>query len=137
MTIKILISKRDLDGLIRMRDGPTAQLAAGQSSSPSLFGNSAPRILGTPLQVQYQAPTDSLGLLRGPAEGEARPQQTTKSLELLIHTPTQSTQSRPVQTEAQTPKRDIRNPSQSHLHPPLPPPVLPTWPLHLGADLLT
>ena len=124
-----------------MRDGPAVQLAAGQSSSPSLCGNSAPRILCTPLQVQYQAPTDSLGLLRGPAEGEVRPQQTTKSLELLIHTPTQSTQSRPgflpVQTEAETPKRDIRNPSQSHLHPPLPPPVLPTWPLRLGADLLT
>lgn len=37
MTIKFLISKRALDGLIKMRDGPKVQLAGGELELFSLF----------------------------------------------------------------------------------------------------
>lgn len=38
VAIKFLISKRDLDGLIKMRDGPEVQLAGGEPDAalPSL-----------------------------------------------------------------------------------------------------
>ena len=65
VTIKILISKRDLDRLIKMRDGPAAQLA-GAVRTPllPLCWESAPHILCTPPQIQYQARTDPPGVIR-------------------------------------------------------------------------
>ena len=117
VTIKILISKRDLDGLIKMRDGPAAQLAGGaRARLLPLCWESAPRMLCTPPQVQYQARTDPPGVVWGTslrggqaavdhkepraADSPARPKHPTKPGLL------------PVQTEAQPPKHDIQNPSQ-------------------------
>ena len=53
VTIKFLISKRSLDELIKMRDGPMAQLAGGESKLllSSLFRNNAPHSLCALLQV--------------------------------------------------------------------------------------
>lgn len=72
--IKFLISKRDLDGLIKMRNGPEVQLAGGEpecvfaffSFLPPLLKNNASCILSTGLHVYCQAETVSQ-FFQGPA----------------------------------------------------------------------
>lgn len=79
VTIKFLISKRDLDGLIKMRDGPEVQLAEGERECvfafftflPPLLKNNASCILSTALHVYCQAETASQFSI-GPAAGMSR-----------------------------------------------------------------
>lgn len=80
VTIKFLISKRDLDGLIRMRDGPEVQLAGGERDCvfaffvflPSLLKNNASCILSTGFRVHCQAQRVSQ-FFTGPGVGGVQP----------------------------------------------------------------
>lgn len=81
VTIKFLISKRDLDGLIKMRDGPEEQLAGGERDRVFAFFifllsllkkkyNNASYFLSTGLHVTAR-PKQSLGPSEDQLTGQA------------------------------------------------------------------